>query len=176
MAGLAFAFVRRSGAFGLGHVGWGYTYSADYEWGNWEGQAAIAGKPPYSGFFGRCGSTENGSGWPIRWKHIDDFWTEQVLDRDSMGVQMDHPPPFGGKYMPYGEYKVMRVESPNVTAAEAMVLRVSQSDYVLGPSDCLNHARDVLTAYGVNSLPWATTNPIPNGWFDAVDGIDTFYG
>jgi len=134
----ALIFVRRSGASGLGHVGWAF------EWRN--------------GWF-NVGAVENRSGRTFSKAEATDFWTAHTTDPVATMQSV------GGQY---GEYKVLYVTQPHPKAAWRTVVWVSQRPYAVLRRNCVDATYDVLRTYGITNLPDPATEYAPNDWYDSL--------
>jgi uncharacterized membrane protein HdeD (DUF308 family) len=144
----ALVFVRRTGANGLGHIGWAF------EWHN--------------GWF-NTGSVEDIHGRAFAKPEEMDFWNMHTLDPiDAMQKQQ----------FTYDEYKVYYVPQPKPKDAWKTVVWESREPYSLLRHNCNDVTYDVLRAYGVKKLIDPAMENVPNDWFDALPGpsfpIDTY--
>ncbi|BDI33899.1 hypothetical protein CCAX7_59500 [Capsulimonas corticalis] len=147
MTGVAFVFCRAEDVplpFGYaGHVGWGFYLPED------------------GGFY--CGSTENPSGSPIVFPGGDNgWWGERV---DSLAAMVD-----AMQLRAYDSYKFEGVADAHPDAALEVAKATALRGYFVATDNCLDHTRDVLTAYGVQNLPSTDEHPFPNSWFAIFDG------
>jgi hypothetical protein len=136
----AAAFVRRSGAYWLGHVGWAFALDA----------ATFDD-----------GSVENPAGTPYTPPSEDGFWECKVGADKFVGPFV----PYG-----YDHYKVLTAPNPNPGFAQQIVSWISTQPYVVIGQNCMDDVYDVLRAFGVPDLPIPALEVIPNWWFDALPG------
>ncbi len=136
----AIVFVRRTGANGLGHVGWAF------EWPN--------------GRF-NVGSVENVAGKPFATVAEMGFWASHVADPVPCMRDRDFP---------YDEYKIFPIEQPQPHAAWRTVIWESRTPYSLIHHNCNDVVYDVLRAYGVANLLDPAEEYVPNDWYDALRG------
>jgi hypothetical protein len=136
----AAAFVRQSGAFGLGHVGWAFAVNA-------------------STF--DDGSVENPAGTPYTPPSQDGFWECEVSAVAFVG-------PF--VLRGYDHYKTLTAPKPDPACALQVVNWISTQPYVVIGQNCMDDVYDVLRAFGVPDLPVPAFEVIPNWWFDALPG------
>ncbi len=135
-----YVFVRPAAVGGLGHVGWGFVQSAT-----------------------TCvfGGTENTGSWPVVLPGFDNAaWHRH----DSFAQMLTRMRARG-----YSYYKVCPgVGFPQRALNEAV--RAEGSGYVGVANNCMDHAYNVLTRYGVIPLPWPSHRITPNSWFDMISG------
>ncbi len=136
----AIVFVRRTGANGLGHVGWAF------EWPN--------------GRF-NAGSIENVAGKPFAAVAEMDFWASHVADPVPCMRDRDFP---------YDEYKIFLPHQPQPHVAWRTVIWESRTPYSLIHHNCNDVVYDVLRAYGVENLLDPAEEYVPNDWYDALRG------
>jgi uncharacterized membrane protein HdeD (DUF308 family) len=136
----AVVFVRRSGAKGLGHVGWAF------EW--------------RTGWF-NTGSVENGSNAAFAPPDKMDFWTTHTL----YPVATMQAIPAG-----YDEFKIFHAAEPDPKLAWSTVVWLSRQGYSVVRRNCSDCAYDVLRAYGVATLVDTAQENVPNRWYDALPG------
>jgi uncharacterized membrane protein HdeD (DUF308 family) len=136
----AMAFVRHSGAMGMGHVGWAF------EWPN--------------GWF-NCGSVENRSRSSYRPAGQADFWTANT--QDPVGTMVELGPG-------YDEYKVFRVPNPHPKDAWATVAWISHQPYFVQRRNCADATYDVLRAFGADTLFDTSQKSMPNEWYASLPG------
>jgi uncharacterized membrane protein HdeD (DUF308 family) len=136
----AFAFVRHSGAMGMGHAGWAF------EWPN--------------GWF-NCGSVENRSGAPYTPGGKADFWTANTQDPVATMVAMGPG---------YDEYKVFHVSNARPKDAWASVAWISRQPYFIQRRNCADATYDVLRAFGVDTIFDTSQKSMPNEWYAALPG------
>jgi uncharacterized membrane protein HdeD (DUF308 family) len=137
----AMAFVRHSGAMGMGHVGWAF------EWPN--------------GWF-NCGSVENRSRSSYRPASQADFWTANT--QDPVGTMVELGPS-------YDEYKVFRVPNPHPKDAWATVAWISHQPYFVQRRNCADAVYDVLRAFGADTLFDTSQKSMPNEWYASLPGL-----
>ncbi len=137
----AVVFVRRSGASGLGHVGWAF------EWPN--------------GWF-NAGSVENARGVPFASPDKMGFWTEQTLTPVATMLAKDPP---------YDEYKVFFAETPHPAAAWKTTVWISRIPYAVRGRNCADCVYDVLRSFGLERLRDVAQKNIPNEWYDSLPGL-----
>ncbi len=136
----AAAFVRRSGAYWLGHVGWAFALdSTTFD----------------------DGSVENPQGTPYTPPSEDGFWECKVCAGKFVGpfVPLD-----------YDSYKVLTAPNPKPEFAQQVVSWISTQPYVVIGQNCMDDTYDVLRTFGVPKLPVPAFEVIPNWWFDALPG------
>lgn len=141
--GEAYIFLRNDGAplpgGPAGHVGWGVKLADDK-------------------YF--CGSTENSTGNPYVPPQGDNQgWAENVSPREAMLAMFSE--------RDYDSYKVATVRDPKPMPAVEIGLKAIGMGYAGLFNNCLDHSHAVLQAYGVQGLPWPSTNPLPHHWFNA---------
>jgi uncharacterized membrane protein HdeD (DUF308 family) len=136
----AMAFVRHSGAMGMGHAGWAF------EWPN--------------GWF-NCGSVENRSGAPYTPAAKTDFWTANTQDPVATMVALGPG---------YDEYKVFRVPNPHPRNAWTTVAWISRQPYFVQRRNCADATYDVLRAFGADTLFDTSQKSMPNEWYAALPG------
>jgi uncharacterized membrane protein HdeD (DUF308 family) len=136
----ALVFVRRSGAKGLGHVGWAF------EWG--------------TGWF-NVGSVEDWSQAAFAPPDKMDFWTRHTLH--PVATMTEQP-------TSYDEFKIFHVEDPQPKAAWSAVVWVSRQSYSVVRRNCADSAYDVLRAYGVENIIDTAQENVPNRWYDFLPG------
>jgi uncharacterized membrane protein HdeD (DUF308 family) len=136
----AMAFVRHSGAMGMGHAGWAF------EWPN--------------GWF-NCGSVENRSGAPYTPVGRADFWTANTQDPVATMVALGPG---------YDAYKVFRVPHPHPKDAWATVAWISRQPYFVQRRNCADATYDVLRAFGADTLFDTSQKSMPNEWYAALPG------
>ena len=136
----AMAFVRHSGAMGMGHAGWAF------EWPN--------------GWF-NCGSVENRSGAAYTPAGKADFWTANTQDPVATMVELGPG---------YDEYKVFRVPNPHPKDAWATVAWISRQPYFVQRRNCADATYDVLRAFGVDTIFDTSQKSMPNEWYAALPG------
>lgn len=141
-------FQRAGGAEGLGHVGWAYQQIG----GMW-----------------MCGATENPGGNIGGTGDAKGFWALTYSAADVPAV-------FGcRRFLPAGEcpaynnYKVVETQLPNSSEAWSKACWCRTRPFEVPCRDCLDDTYDILTAYGINSLPWPIIAE-PNLWFDLIPG------
>ena len=149
--GAAVVFVRRKATMGIGHVGWGFlihpgdgdVYSLVGDGNVWE-----------------IGAVENHHGTIITPPLEDGYWCERTAQPLKSVASRE-----------YDHYKVVPVGSPNVEAALNAELAVSERPYMAAVGNCMNDVYDILTAYGVKSLPntQVLVNWLPNVWYDHIE-------
>lgn len=136
----AVVFVRRSGANGLGHIGWAF------EWHN--------------GWF-HAGSVENPAG-KISAKPADmGFWAAHTLEPVALMRKQSHP---------YDAYKLFSVVLPRPKEAWRVVIWESREPYHVIRHNCDDVAYEILRTYGATSLLDPAQESIPNDWYDALPG------
>ena len=146
--GIAYAFLRADGGVcpGLppgcsGHVAWGF----------------MAAQNQFS-----FGSTENPAGSPeILPGHDAGFWTQ----RGSLQAMLQ-----AMKQRRYNAYKWLTLPDAMPDAATAATNKVRGAGYTAIGNNCLDHVCNILGAYNVKDLPWASTHPSPNDWFGVLPG------
>ncbi|HET8844112.1 MAG TPA: hypothetical protein VFN35_21780, partial [Ktedonobacteraceae bacterium] len=136
----AIIFVRRSGAAGLGHIGWAF------EWKN--------------GWF-NTGSVENRGFHAFARPELSDFWTAHTTN-PLASMQK-----FGKDY---DEYKLFFVKQPHPRAAWRVVVWTSRLSYWVIRRNCVDSTYDILRTYGITNLPDPATHYAPNDWYDSLQG------
>ena len=144
--GTALILSRRSSAFHLGHVAWGYEREDG-------GRRFIT-----------FGSVEDSKGYPFAPPSRMEFWTlttpvtrlERAVDRL--------------RRLGYDSFKAWSVAEPDPMAADRAAERQATHPYLVVTNNCLDSVHHVLHAYGAREphvhelshpLTW-----IPNLWFD----------
>ena len=184
--GVAYIFLNRKGAFGLGHVGCAFLLE--------------------NGMM-RCTGTGNPAGHPYASAAYKGFWTEdcpnrldaiihtmqktRVLSipvgaRDKNGMPMN--PGAGGTWQnqPYTEWKRLDVSNVNPAQATAMMLKRSREGYSITDRNCENDVYDILhdegSGYGITAnsfasqiyVGWVQSAFGPNLWFDHHIGASAY--
>jgi hypothetical protein len=148
-----YIFNRRNGADELGHVGWAYdVLDGTFICGATENPKGLGG----------LGQTGDAKGWWVSRPYsnllIDQFAHARVLP--------------AGSCPPYDSYKVLDVAAPDKDRAWQVACWARDQPYELTGiprgRNCMDDAYDILYAYGATNLPWPTTNPVPNFWYDAI--------
>lgn len=145
----AVVFCRRSGANGLGHIGWGFNLPN----GMWV-----------------VGSMENPSGQPFEPTGWTGFWYKEVANAH---VAMRGPAAFGAPpgTPPYDEAKELDVPVANVGAANAMIQSWAMRGFNVSSGNCMGCAFDILHAFGAAMPdPSSWNNLIPINWFNTIQG------
>jgi hypothetical protein len=137
----AAAFVRRSGAFGLGHVGWCFALDATEF---------------------REGGVENPPGTPITPPDEDGFWS---CDTSVTALTAPFVP------LGYDYYKLLVAPNGNPQSATQCVLWIRQQWYFVLGRNCMDDVYDVLQNFGVPNLPLPILEWTPNRWFDDLPGV-----
>ena len=151
MKGEAYLFRRRSGAMGMGHVGWGYLTDPS--------------KSLYC-----FGATENLSGKMfVAPGQNNDAWVQTgsiqtMLNTMRQGV---------GGALGYDDYKRNWVEPIHAKRAWGIASTRAPAGYGLMAlpgqgNNCADHAYQIIEAYGVTGMPMLQFLPGPNAWFDAM--------
>jgi uncharacterized membrane protein HdeD (DUF308 family) len=136
----AAVFVRRSGAEGLGHIGW------SFEWNN--------------GWF-NVGSVENPTGTLYTKPEEMGFWAVHTLAPAAVMLEQSHP---------YDEFKLFSVVQPRPKDAWRVVIWESRQPYHVIRHNCNDVAYEILRTYGATSLLDPAQEYIPNDWYDALPG------
>ncbi|HZS55142.1 MAG TPA: cation transporter dimerization domain-containing protein [Bryobacteraceae bacterium] len=154
MSGRAYAFMRWSGVHPfpgiLGEVGWAFEYNDRL------------GR--FHCFY--CGSTEASPGAGQFGRRL--FWYEKCLTLPELIKVMssgtvDRPA--------FDEVKVFAVEDAQSEVALQMVNQLSAApEEVIGRTDPLEHAREILTRYGVRSLAHTHGFNAPFLWYNLLPG------
>jgi hypothetical protein len=146
MNGFGYVFLRRNGAplplgYG-GHVGWGFVEDAN----------------------GTCyfGATEDTTGQPIIPPGSDNGWWALEGNEAAMLAAM--------KARAYDGYKKAVVNDCHGGAGRAAADATRLAGYYFIRGNCLDHAYQVLYAYGTVGMPWRETHPAPNDWFAQFNG------
>lgn len=154
----AYVFNRRNGAQGFGHVGWAFQWN--------DGDFV-------------CGATENPSGKEGGRGDGKGFWTclyPQSGVVHHFSIAHDLP---AGHAPAYDTYKILDFTGGDAKKAWGTALWCKDQEFRLWPGigtlpgrgrNCMDDAYDILAAFGVPNLPWPTSNPWPNKWFDAIGG------
>lgn len=145
MIGLAGVFLRRNGAplppGCAGHVGWAFQLANGLHF---------------------YGSTENPQGLPFINPGDDNGWWGMTGDNQKIITD------FEARH--YDGYKICTVQIANPDAAMATALDKKQCGYGFLTDNCLDHAWDILSAYGVVGMPLKQLHPSPNDWFALFNG------
>jgi hypothetical protein len=136
----AVVFVRRSGAMGLGHVGWAFEWK--------------------TGWF-NAGSVENIAGAARAAPKDMDFWSSHSLDPVACMLAQE---------IPYDAYKVFTVAEPQPKDAWKAVVWLSRRPYSVVRRNCADCAYDVLRSFGVRTLIDTARVNVPNDWYDWLPG------
>jgi uncharacterized membrane protein HdeD (DUF308 family) len=136
----AIVFVRRTAAYGLGHVAWGF------EWMN--------------GWF-HVGAIENRESKPFASPGQMDFWCAHTLN-PSATMQ--------NREAPYDEYKLYFVERPHPKEAWKTVIWESRQPYAFVHHNCCDATFEILHTYGCTELLDPAKEFVPNDWYDALPG------
>lgn len=136
----ALIFLRRSGASGLGHIGWAFEW--DNGWWN-------------------VGSVENYGNHAFAPVGQTDFWTTHTTNPVEIMLTREKA---------YDEYKVFVVARPQPKAAWKVVVWASRQPYWVVHRNCVDTTYDVLRAYGLSDLPDPVTEYAPNDWYDSLEG------
>lgn len=139
----AIVFIRRAGARGLGHIGWGFERR--------------------NGWF-LVGAAENRSGKPFAKPGEMGFWS--ALTRDPLAT-MAH-----WKY-PYDEYKLFIVPQSHPKEAWKTVIWESQEPYSFVHHNCCDVAYEILHTYGCTEVLDPAQEYVPNDWYDALPGTSS---
>ncbi|HEX9067377.1 MAG TPA: hypothetical protein VF807_01315 [Ktedonobacterales bacterium] len=140
----AVAFVRRSGANGLGHVAFAFEWPA--------------------GYFS-AGSVENPGGAPFAKPDEMGFWVTNTLDPVAAMEEKVAP------IIPYDEFKVFFVPHSSPDAAWSVLRWVSRQPYLVARRNCADAAYDALRAYGTPRLVDPAQKSVPNEWYDRLPGL-----
>ena len=137
---VAIVFVRRSGADGLGHIGWGFA-----------------------GHGGRfyVGSVENAERKPFTRPEDMGFWCMRTLDPLATMQYCEYP---------YDEYKLFFVPQPRPSEAWKTVIGERQEPYSFVHHNCCDVAYAILRSYGCEELLDPAAEYVPNDWYDALPG------
>ena len=146
--GIAYAFLRADGGVcpGLppgcsGHVAWGFMTA--------QNQFSF-------------GSTENPTGsWKIEPGQNTGFWMQHGPLQAMLQAM---------KQRRYNAYKWLTLPDAMPDAATAATNKVRGAGYTAIGNNCLDHVCNILGAYNVKDLPWASTHPSPNDWFGVLPG------
>ena len=141
--GCAIVFIRRAGATGLGHIGWGFG------WRN--------------GWF-LVGSAENRGGKPFAKPEEMGFWS--TLTQDPM-TTMAH------WNSAYDEDKLFFVASSHPKEAWKTLIWESQEPYAFVHHNCCDVAYEILHTYGCTEVLDPAWEYVPNDWYDALPGISS---
>lgn len=158
MPGMAIAVCRATPPTILGvpagHTGWIYQLDD----GTFLGGATEA----YVGVLPVIAAGANNNAWQFKFATL-----EAALADFAGNGHYNHPP--------YDWWKAYEVDEPNFeTAIQQAYTNVGRGWWIPG-NDCLDHATDVLAAYGVpwqqlggqpaDGMPWKQTHPAPIDWF-----------
>lgn len=136
-------FVRRSGANGLGHVGWAFQATD----GTWS-----------------AGGIENENGGPYVNPDNKCMWSYEGKSHDEVLELMRN----GG----YDAYQQFVNTSSNVEQGYRDALVVVEEwlskPYVVIGKNCMDATYEILTAYGWPMLPSPSDFPAPNDWFNEL--------
>lgn len=151
--GKGYVFLKPSGANGRGHVGWAFQ------------------EPATGDYIG--GSTENPSGAPNIAASLKGYWAFKITANQLLNFFVtSHQLDDGNKTSSYLKYKCFEIANPDFNQAWATACWVKEQDYAVTGiprgRNCMDDAYDILVAYGANWLPWPTTHPVPNNWFDSI--------
>ncbi len=163
MNGVAYVFLNRRGANGLGHVGCAFLLS--------------------NGML-RCTATENQMGTPVTIAENKGFWTEDCANQLESVKQVFRKrrkitSPSGELLFsdPYTDWKRLDVNNVNPEQATAMMYKRSKENYIFSNRNCENDVYDILhdegSGYGITAnaffnkvyIGWVQTQPTPNAWF-----------
>jgi uncharacterized membrane protein YgcG len=137
--GVAVVFDRPSGAFGFGHVGFGFYDPNSGEW--------------------TYGAVENPSGSPdVAPGQSNGAWSQTGSFAD-MASQM--------AALGYTDAVSMEVADPDMAAALGNVASQPGEGYSLFGNNCADAVWNALSDYGA-ALPYLQLNPTPNGWFQQL--------
>jgi uncharacterized membrane protein HdeD (DUF308 family) len=139
----ALVFVRRRGANGLGHIGWGF------EWEN-------------SWYY--VGSVENSGRKPFARPKDMGFWCLQTVDPITTMYTQERS---------YDEYKRFCVVHSHPEAAWKMLAWEHQEPYSFVHHNCCDVAYEILRAYGCSEVLDPAQEYIPNDWYDALPGTSS---
>lgn len=139
----AAVFVRHAGAYGAGHIAWGW------QWAPWE--------PKYRNHW-VIGSVEDFAGMPVQSHEEMDYWS----------VIVKHPAEAIKRYG-YDEYKVLKVPNADPDAALRVQAWVEAEAYRVLGRNCMDDCYDILRAYGA-TLPPPVYHWLPNHWYNHVAG------
>lgn len=153
--GLAIAIARRDPPPVVGHIGW----AVELPDGTY-----FAGATENPGGFPHLAPGQNNGAWTFRYPHKD-----AMLSAFAGGLPGNPP-----TYTWWKEYNVPR---PNPDAACRTGTANAGKGYAVIGNNCLDHATDVLAAYGVpwqavgghppDGMPWKQTAPAPAAWLNA---------
>lgn len=143
--GKIYVFMRPTDALTFGHMGWGIQLSDGSYY---------------------CGATEN----PMNVQDLSKTlavpngqdihsWTMRFNTEADMFARM--------RSMSYTKWKGLAVANPQVANAKSLIDRIKDRGYGGIGNNCMDHAFDVFTYYGVSwtKLPLKSTFPVPNEWF-----------
>ena len=145
MKGYAGVYLRRNGAplppGCAGHVGWAFMLDdGSYYYG----------------------PTENQSGLPFVKPGDDNGWWGERGDTNYMLQAF--------RARNYDAYKVCSVLNANPSNAEKTARYKAGCGYGFITDNCLDHVWDILSAYGIEGLPWRQNYPSPNDWVAQFNG------
>lgn len=134
----ALIFLRRSGASGLGHVGWAFEW--DNGWWN-------------------VGSVENYGNHAFTPAGQADFWAAHTTNPVEIMLTREKA---------YDEYKMFFVTKPQPKEAWKVVVWASRQPYWVVHRNCVDTTYDILRTYGLPNLPDPVTEYAPNDWYDSL--------
>ncbi|MEM9456188.1 MAG: hypothetical protein AAGF11_18550 [Myxococcota bacterium] len=153
--GHSYFFLRLTGPFGLGHIGWGLQF-ARHHWlfgslENQDGKMSV----------GRNG--DNDYWWSWSHSEAEMFWHMRTMLRAEQLCDRAH-------IAPYTYYKKIRVRRAQPNKAEDVAY--AQSGYGLTFNNCLDNTARIGDAYGVRVWSWSrhipsllNVNMSPKGFF-----------
>ncbi len=154
-AGKALIFIRPSGGFGVGHVGWGYLDDRDHV-PIGETGSTIAAMDKWL-----VGSVDNPHHTPLTPAALEGFWEIEYTGE---------PLEFMGGHR-YEYYKMIQVENAYTGQALAEAKKVGHHPYELFGANCEDAVFRVLTAYGAKlPRPQDIRDWEPNRWFKRIPG------
>ncbi len=182
--GIAYVFLNRNGAAGLGHVGCAFLL----------GNGML-----------RCTGTENQAGNGYSASEYKGFWTEDCANdidaavrtfqkdrkitiplgaKDKNGLPMNPGQGATWHNARYTEWKKLLVNNVDPEQATAMMLKRSREGYSITDRNCENDVYDILhdegSGYGITAnsftsriyVGWVQSAFGPNAWFDGHIGAN----
>jgi hypothetical protein len=186
MDGVAYVFLNRKGANGLGHVGCAFLLE--------------------NGML-RCTATENQAGNLYSAAQYKGFWTEDCFNqledvintfqkertisippdaKDKNGFPMNPGAGQDWSNAPYTEWKRLDVSNVDPVQATAMMIKRSREGYSITDRNCENDVYDILhdegSGYGITANSFASSIYVgwvqsafgPNAWFDGHIGASAY--
>lgn len=164
-------FIRRSGAFGAGHIAWGFETAAEL-------RSYGSGASPTT--FTRLyyyGSLENVSSNPVVGNDGENYyWTllagsEQEMLTEMASLTTASANFDGDPLTPYDAYKKVPVASADPIAAEALAQNWFNGGYAALFNNCLDNTAKVSDEYGTDLSTWKRHifQMRPNRFYNRID-------